>query len=226
MKIFKCKKSITFRRAERITYTAVLAAIAVVLNIIELNLGIGDIKLSLSYLPSFISGIFLGPLAGLSVGLLGDVVGVLIMPQGPWIPLVTLSSALMGFIPGLIFMIKKVHPFIKLAISLVLVFFICTAGFNSLGIFLVYVSGKKAFVPWWTIRMASQAIVVSINAAILFAIYYPFDKLIFARLRKTNITNDDLLIISDGEASVDTSSNDDCENSYSNNIDMNNPNED
>ena len=192
MKKFNYDNKIVFRRAEKLTYIAALASIAVVLNIIELNLGVGDIKLSLSYLPCFISGMFLGPFAGLAVGILGDVIGTLIMPQGAWIPLITLGSGLMGLIPGLIFKIKKLHPFIKLSISLVLVFCICTAGVNSLGIFLVYISGKQAFLVWWSTRLISQSIVMSVNAVILFIIYYPFDKLIFARLRKTNINDCDL----------------------------------
>lgn len=212
MKKFNNNNAIRFRRTEKITYIAVLASIAIVLNIVEINLGVGDIKLSLSYLPCFISGIFLGPFAGLSVGLLGDVVGALIMPQGAWIPLITLGSGLMGLIPGLIFKIKKLHPFIKLPISLILVFCICTAGVNSLGIFLVYISGKQAFLVWWSTRLISQSMVMSVNAVILFIIYYPFDKLIFARLRKTDVTATDI----GNYDNVDKDESITCDTNYSN----------
>ncbi len=194
-----------FRRAQILTFTAALAAISVVLNVVEINLGT-DFKLSLSYLPSFIAGMFLGPISGLAVGLLGDILGVIIRPVGPWLPLVTLGSALMGLIPALVFMIKKIHPFAKLSISLVLVFCICTAGFNSLGIYLAYFNGKQAFLVWWPARLATQSIVLAVNAAVLFAIYFPFDKLIFARLRCSNVTDEDIKKLKDGSNKIDIAS--------------------
>ncbi|MEG1608904.1 MAG: folate family ECF transporter S component [Clostridia bacterium] len=163
-----------------ITYTAALVAISVVCNLFDLPVG-GNLKISFSYIPNFIAGMFLGPIAGLCVGLVGDVLGLLIMSQGAWIPLITLGSALMGLIPGLIFMIKKVNPYVKLAIALVFAFLICTCGVNSLGIFLMYFKGKKTFWAFLSVRLPMQAVVFAVNSCMLFLLYYPLEKFIFAK---------------------------------------------
>lgn len=169
----------TKRHTLTLTYTAVLVAIAVIANIFDIPVSGGTIKLSLSYIPCFVAGMFLGPMAGLLTGLLGDVIGLMINPQGPWIPLITLSSALLGFIPGLVFKLKRIPEPIKLAISLMLCFFVCTMGFNTMGIYFMYIAGKKGFWVYWTGRIATQSIVVAVNAGILFLIYYPLKRLIF-----------------------------------------------
>lgn len=164
-----------------LTYTAVLVALNVICNIFDVPLGIGDLKISLSYIPSMIAGMFLGAIPGLCVGLIGDVLGLLIMPQGAWIPLITLGSALMGLIPGLVFMIKKLNPYIKLAISLVLAFLICTCTVNSLGIFLMFMKGKKTFWAFFVARVPIQSIVFVINSVLLFLLYYPLQKFVFSK---------------------------------------------
>jgi|AGTN01.1.fsa_nt_gi Protein of unknown function (DUF1393). len=90
---------------KKIAYAGVLTAIAVVLNIFDINLFGNSNKLTFTYTVSFVAGIFFGPVVGLTVGALGDVIGFLIKPSGVWIPTITLASALIGFIPGLIFYI-------------------------------------------------------------------------------------------------------------------------
>ncbi len=61
-----------------------------------LRIGLGD-------LPILLAGIILGPLWGAAVGALSDVLGFFIMPLGDFfIPGITLSAAMWGFIPGII----------------------------------------------------------------------------------------------------------------------------
>lgn len=180
----KKKKVLTAQAKNKtrvLTYTAMLVALSVICNIFDVPLGIGDLKISFSYIPTMVAGVFMGPYVGLAVGLIGDVLGLLIKPQGPWIPLITLGSALMGLIPGLIFMIKKGNPYFKLALSFAAVFLICTCTINSIGIFLTYLRGKKTFWVWmFTSRLPAQPIIVAVNAVLLFSIYYPLKKYVFA----------------------------------------------
>lgn len=196
-------RSKNISRALIIAYTAVLIALAVVCNMFDIPLGVGDKKLSLSYLPSFVAGIFLGPISGLSVGLFGDVIGLLISPQGPWIPLITLSSALIGLIPGLICKIPKLNIFIKIWISIILCLFICTAGFNTLGIYLTYIKGKKTFWVYFTSRIAFQSIVVGINGAIISLLYYPLKKLVFDKTLYNHISDEEDLQLVDSVNNIE-----------------------
>ncbi|MDD4291114.1 MAG: folate family ECF transporter S component [Clostridia bacterium] len=86
-----------------IAYCGVLTALAIVCNTFTIMLAPNK-ALSFVYIPAFTAGIALGPIAGLIVGGLGDLLGHFIAPKGDFQPLITLSSALIGLIPGLVYM--------------------------------------------------------------------------------------------------------------------------
>jgi len=91
-------------------------------------------------------------------------------------------------------MIKKIHPFIKLAISIVLSLFICTMGLSTLGTWLIASAGgsSKTFAAFWLTRLTSQPIVVAINAVLLFILYYPLKKFVFDKMDSKTTTNKDI----------------------------------
>ena len=147
-----------------ITYVATFSALATLANCFVIPFGGGSNYISLVYIPCFLAGIFLGPLGGFSVGVIGDLIGILIAPQGPWIPLITLASGLIGFIPGLIFKYVKIKStFIKLLISIVLCLIICTAGLNTYALYMLYGMGKKTFIVYLIGRFPVQCVMASIN---------------------------------------------------------------
>lgn len=176
-----------------IAYTAVLIALDTVLNFAAID--IGTLSIAFTYIPCFIAGMFLGPFSGGMVGLCGDLFGALIKGYTPS-PIIAVSCMLIGVIPGLIFMIKKIHPYIKLTISLVLVLFICTLGLSSYGNWLLIAAGgsSKSFLAYWLVsRLPKQPIVVVANAIILYIIYYPVKKLIFDKMGNKTTTASDIL---------------------------------
>ena len=177
------KKSRLTLTTKKIAYIAVLVAINLVLNPLGIDIGYAT-KLSFTYIPCFIAGIFMGPFAGFLVGAIGDGLGFLISPKGVWLPLITLASGLMGLIPGILCSPKiKLHIFIKIAISLMIVFIVCTAGLNTYAIYRVY-SGGETFFAYLIYRMTmGQPIIFAINAAAIYLLYYPLKKLVFKKDR-------------------------------------------
>ena len=127
--------------ARYIAYVALLAAVSVVLNIFDIPLG-PDLKLSATYIPDFFAGFFFGPAAGFFVGCIGDVLGCIIAPKGPWLPVLTLSSALMGLIPGLIRYIP-LNEKVLLVLSFMATYFICSFCINNTLFWYLYSSTKK-----------------------------------------------------------------------------------
>ena len=104
-------------------------------------------------------------------GAVGDVLGMLIMGFGPWIPLVTLSSGLLGFVPGVIFKYTKIkNNDIKLLISIAVCLVVCTAGLNTLGTYLIYGIGKKTFWVYLGSRLPVQCIMAAVNFVIIGAL--------------------------------------------------------
>ncbi len=169
--------------AQRIAYLGIMVALAVLTNIFPINFNGGSNSVSFTYTIYVLSGIFFGPVAGGIVGVLSDILGFLIAPQGPYMPLITLSSALMGVISGLVMKIPKVNNYVKIILTYLIVFFICTLGLNTLGLWILYAQGKKTFWVYVVGRAPFQAIVVAINIALTYVLYVPLKKLIFDKVK-------------------------------------------
>ena len=86
------------------TRDLVLASLFIALSIVfarlfSIRISEG-LRLSFGQTPIILAGILLGPVWGLIVGALADVVGFAVAPMGAYIPGLTLTSALVGLIPA------------------------------------------------------------------------------------------------------------------------------
>lgn len=174
-----------------LTVIASLAALATLCNAyLTIPTGVNGAAISFAYIPCLIAGALLGPLAGLAVGFTGDLIGHLIHPLGPYNPIIGVASALLGFIPGFVFKeikLKKVNKEIKLknikvsaadairiVISFLLTFIICTASLNTYAMFIMYSKGKT-FWAYFAARLPWQSLMVAINL-VLCVILFPLVK--------------------------------------------------
>lgn len=161
----KTKKGIAVKGTVRIAYLALFVALATLFNVGTFVIN-RYFALSFIGIPCFIAGIMLGPISGFVVGFLGDLLGSIIAPQGPYMPMIGIASGLYGFIPGIVFLIFKMKPQIKIAISYLLCLIICTCCLNTVNIWLVYSSGEKTLATFWVylkIRLPFQIAVAGIN---------------------------------------------------------------
>lgn len=96
---------------KEITYYAMLIALNVILTRIgSIRIGGGGTEITrigFGGYPIIFAGLVLGPIAGGIVGAIGDLVGMLMFPMGPFMPQFTIIAALTGIIPGLIMMMFK-----------------------------------------------------------------------------------------------------------------------
>lgn len=101
------QKSLT----KNIAYFGLLIALNVVLTRVgSIRIGGGGtevIRIGFGGYPIIFAGIVFGPLAGGIVGAVGDIIGMLVSPMGPYMPHFTLSAALTGVLPGLVMMMFK-----------------------------------------------------------------------------------------------------------------------
>lgn len=92
------------------TKNMVLSALFIALSVVLTRLlsqqiliaGVPASRLSAGFVPIILAGMICGPAWGLLVGALADVVGFFMFPSGMYFPLLTITSALVGFLPGLI----------------------------------------------------------------------------------------------------------------------------
>lgn len=104
-------------QTRKLVFGALLTALAVVLKSflgIPVSMFGGLIK-DINFSASIVmyAGIALGPVYGAIVGALTDVLCAIIRPLGAYMPLFTLTNALMGLLPALFFLKNKQHGFWK-----------------------------------------------------------------------------------------------------------------
>lgn len=163
-------------RTRVLTYTAMLTAVALLFNIFTITTGVKYFAISFTYLPAFVAGVLINPIAGFSVGFIADLLGTFIRPLGPYNPIINISAGLLGLIPGLVFHYLKLNDYIKIFIAFFLTFVICTVGMNTYALYLMYSKSGVSFWGYLILRLPWQAIVVGINMAIVMIIYKPLCK--------------------------------------------------
>ncbi|MDR2266495.1 MAG: folate family ECF transporter S component [Christensenellaceae bacterium] len=164
-------------RLSKLVYTAVFAAISIALNTLEINLV--SFKVTFTYIPIFLSGAFLGPLAGLLTGAIGDVVGFLIYPTGSlYNPFFTISSALIGVFAGVVFKYTTFKEPFKIWIGYFLVFIVCTLAINTTTIYYLYFATKKAFAAYLISRVSTQGAVIIFNMILTYSVLAPLKNIL------------------------------------------------
>lgn len=87
-------------KTKKLVHLALLVALEVVLSrFLSINTPIN--KIGFAFVPLALSGMLYGPLAGLAVGTVSDLLGATLFPTGPFFPGFTLTTALKGLIYGL-----------------------------------------------------------------------------------------------------------------------------
>lgn len=122
---------------------------------------------------SFVAGWYLGPVKGFIVGILGDIVGCILHPLGPFNILVSLASGMIGLIFG--FNHSKTN-ILKILATFLLVTLICTCGLNTLGLWLMYAATKKTFFAYLIVRLPWQLLNSTINCILSICIYKIFKR--------------------------------------------------
>lgn len=119
--------------ARKIAYVALITALGIVLNFLSFSAGIFG-RASFVYLFANLAGIILGPWLGFASAAIADLIPAIFWPQGPWMPLLTLSQGLMALIPGLVFRYAKwKHFHVKLLVSTLASFLVATLGVGAWG---------------------------------------------------------------------------------------------
>ena len=124
----------------KIAYIGAFTALSVIAQaFVEFKLFI-DVQFSLTIFVSMLCGIVLGGGLGFVAAFLGDLLGWLINSGGMYMFWVGLSTAVVALIAGAIFSFVKrggaAFPYLKLAVSCLATFLICTVLINSLGFYL------------------------------------------------------------------------------------------
>ncbi len=155
-------------RTQKIVYIAVLTAVCTITNCFLTIPITPNNSLSFTITVCFIAGYLLGAKAGFIVGFVGDLIGCIIFPLGPYLPLMSVASGLYGMIPGILFAYfkkeTKIINFVKVVISSLIIYVICSILLNSISLWLLYSS--KGFGVYLLVRLPLMTANAALNCAL------------------------------------------------------------
>ncbi len=153
---------------------ALLIAIEVVLTRF-LSFNTQFLRIGFGFLPVAVMGMMYGPLwAGIGYAI-GDVLGMLIFPSGPYFPGFTLSAFLTGLVYGLLLYKKEVTWQRALIASLIISVFI-SLGLDTLWLSILY---GKGYIPILVGRLVKFPLAVAIQTVLIPLVY----KLVVKRIQ-------------------------------------------
>lgn len=154
---------------QKLVLTAFLVAMYVVINRF-LSLTTWDVKIGFSFIPVVIGAILLGPIYGGVVGGLGDFIGAILFPFGPYFPGYTATAFLMGWWYGVI--LKKEQNMKNILIAIIPAEIVCSLILNTLWTALVY---GTSYIGLFSTRILQFALMslVKIVTVVLVAKYIP-----------------------------------------------------
>lgn len=159
------------------TQKLVTLSLLVALNVILsrfLSISTTEVKISFSYIPVVIAAIMFGPLCGGLVGGLGDMIGALLFPTGPFFPGFTLCAFLTGYIYG--YFCHKKPSAKRIIVSVFISEVLCSLVVNTLWLNLLYGLPYIATFLTRSIQSGTMIVVESITIIVMVK-YLPMKRL-------------------------------------------------
>lgn len=157
----------------KIVFTAVLIALNVVFERF-LTFQIESNHYSLSVITVAFAAVFLGIPYAAAVAGVGDIVGALIFPVGPYFPGFTLSNILAAFC--IAFFIKKRVTIWRAAVGVIIDKILITLILNSIFISILYKGGIDAFPAYLITRIPQAAIMTVIETLLIVMLFHEKSK--------------------------------------------------
>ena len=149
--------------------TLVISALFVAISIVcgkYLAIPAGDfMRFSFENLPIMMASILFGPVAGVAVGVVADLVGCFLV--GYTInPLVTLGAAAIGFLSGLVWRAMRAMPFaLRVAVTVFAAHLVGSVGIKTFGLAAYYAFPLWQLMLW---RLLNYALVGAVEGTLLY----------------------------------------------------------
>ncbi|MBR7132886.1 MAG: folate family ECF transporter S component [Clostridia bacterium] len=152
----------------KVVFTSVLIALNVILERF-LSYSVWNQSISFSFITIAFAASFLGIPYAIAVGGLGDLIGSLLFPFGPYFPGFTLTNVLAALCTGIF--LRKNATILKISASVVLNKIFCTLLLNTLWISILYRGGISDFYTVLVPRLP-QAVFMGIIEIIVLIIVF------------------------------------------------------
>lgn len=167
------------RRNKKIILAATFLAMLVVLSRF-LSVKTPIMKISFAFIPTMLCATYLGWKWSVLVNVLGDLIGALLFPTGPFFVGYTVATAVAGLVYGLLLYKKSPEVLpgwkftIRAAAAVVLVAVIVNMGLNTV---CMSITMGKAFLPLLGTRIVKQLIMIPIHVVVFLGVEKVFQSL-------------------------------------------------
>lgn len=158
-------------KIKKIVLSAMLLAVLIILSrFISIKTEI--LVISLSFIPIMMSAMWLGYKYSMLIALLGDFIGAILFPFGPYFPGFTLSAAISGALYGIFLynkggQLENKKLLIRLVFSSAFVLFVINVFLTSFWIHILY---GKAYFAIMASRIVTQVIMLPIQVITIYMI--------------------------------------------------------
>lgn len=171
-------------RNKKIILAAICLAMLIVLSRF-LSIKTPIIKISFAFIPTMLCATYLGWKWVVLVNVLGDLIGALLFPTGPYFVGYTITTAIAGLIYGVL--LYKETPIavsgrkfiLKVIIAVVLVAVIVNMGLNTL---CMSITMGRAFLPLFWTRLFKQIVMIPIHIIVFLLVEKSLQKVTLNRL--------------------------------------------
>ena len=134
------------KKMTTLAFIGLLLAMDIILTRIVPVIQIETIRISFGFIPQAFSSMLFGPWIGGLSAVLGDLLGMMVAPRGPYFPGFTFSALLTGVIYG-IFLYKKPKTILRVAIAVFIITLFVDIGLNTYWLTILYGKGFFAILP-------------------------------------------------------------------------------
>ena len=171
------------QRVRDLSLIAMMAALSVVLTrFASIRIPIGGVegvRIGFGAVPNMIAGFVISPFAGAVSGALADVAGFFLSPMGSYMPHFTVTAALAGFIPGMVYRLIRRERAEKLEVSATFLSVMTGHLTVSLGL-TPYLLHSLFGLPWQVLlvsRLVSTIVEVPVSVYLIQAVSEPLSRL-------------------------------------------------
>lgn len=142
----------------KLCIAALLTAAAIVLSRLVPVINLWSTKIDFSFAAVMLAACILGPVGGLAVGGLADLIGAILFPIGAYFPGFTVTAAITGLVFGLL-LYKKCN-LVRIIIAVVSTQLVCGLLLNTWFISILY---TKAFTALLVTRIVQFAVMSAVE---------------------------------------------------------------
>ena len=154
-----------------------LLAILIGLNVVLsrfLSINAWDIKIGFTFLTIYVAAYIYGPIGGVLVGGLGDLIGSLLFPTGPYFPGFTITAILTGILFGLL--LKGNGKIINIVFACLINEFVVNLLVNTYWIHILYNADYQVLLATRIFQAIIKCIVGIISIALLSKVMPNFER--------------------------------------------------